>query len=109
MAYSRAPHGASDQSVPTTARVKSAIGRAQIGRFSDCRKALTSRNGHIATSNAAAKIATSDVDQGSENAIRMANISAVVAQAAGSRHSLHSNAATDSFATALTLCLRARG
>jgi hypothetical protein len=61
------------------------------------------------TSNAAAKMATSDVDQGSETAIRMTNISAVLAQAAGSRHSLHNNSSTDSFATALTLWLRARG
>src|ERR1700738_2401456 len=82
MAYSRAPQGVSDQSVPTTARAKSAIGSAQIGRLSDCRKALTSRNGTMLTSNAAAKIATSEVDQGSETAIRITNISAVVAQAA---------------------------
>src|SRR5260370_569504 len=109
MAYSRAPHGASDQRVPATARANSPIGSAQIGRFSDCRKAPTPRNGHIATSNAAAKIATSEVDQGSETAIRMTNISAVVAQAAGSRHSLHNNAGTDSFATALTPCLHGRG
>src|ERR1700738_2587097 len=109
MAYSRAPQGVSDQSVPTTARAKSAIGSAQIGRLSDCRKALTSRNGTMLTSNAAAKIATSEVDQGSETAIRMTNISAVVAQAAGSRHSLHNNATPDSFATPLTPCLHARG
>ena len=98
---------------PTTAfrrppATNSAIGSTQIGRFSDCRKALTSRNGAIETSNAAAKIATSDVDHGSETAIRMAKISTVVDQAAGSRHSRHNSAGTDSRATALTPCLRAR-
>jgi hypothetical protein len=84
------------------------IGRAHIGRFSDCSKALTSRNGAIETRYAAAKIATSVVDHGSERAIRIAKISTVVDQAAGSRHSLHNSAGTDSLATALTPCLRAR-
>src|SRR5712692_10808538 len=108
MAWSRVAHGASDQSVPTTASANSAIGKAQIGRFNDCRKALRSRNGAIETIDAAAKIATSVVDQGSETAIRMTKISAAVAQAAGSRHRLTSNAITDSLATALTPCLRVR-
>src|SRR6266404_1328542 len=82
--------------------------KAQIGRFSDCRKTFTSINGTIERMNTAAKIATSVVDQGSETAIKMTKISAVAAQATGSRHRLASNAATDSLATALTPCPRAR-
>src|SRR6266436_5464333 len=108
MAYSRAPHGASDHSVPTTASANSAIGKAQIGRFSDCRKTFTSITATTERMNTAAKIATSVVDQGSETAIKMTKISAVAAQATGSRHRLASNAATDSLATALTPCSRAR-
>src|ERR1700686_2476535 len=104
MAYNRAHHGASDQSVPATAMAKSAIGRAQIGRFSDCSKDLTSRDGAVVTRNAVAKIATSDVDQGSETAGRMAKMSAAAAHAAGSRHRLHNSAPMDSPATALTIC-----
>src|SRR6266849_8350846 len=108
MAWRRVAHGAPDQSVPTTASANSAIGKAQIGRFNDCRKALRSRNGAIETIDAAAKIATSVVDQGSETAIRMTKISAAVAQAAGFRHRLASNAAIDSPATVLTPCSLAR-
>ena len=103
------PHGTFAHSVPAAASTNSAIGSAQIGRFSDCRNALTSRNGDIETSNAAAKIATSVVDQGSDKAIRIAKMSEVVDHAAGSRHRRHNDAGTDSLATALTLCLRARG
>jgi hypothetical protein len=47
-------------------------------------------------------------DQGSETATRIAKTSTVADQAAGFRHSRHSNAGTDSLATALTPCLRAR-
>src|SRR5207244_10612002 len=105
---SRVAHGAFDQSVPTTASANSAIGKAQIGRFSDCRKDFRSRNGAIAITDAAAKIATSVVDQGSATAIRMTKISAAIAQAAGFRHRLSSSASTDSLATALTPCPLAR-
>ena len=93
---------------PTKASANSAIGSTQIGRFSDCRNALTSRNGATETRNAAAKIATSVVDHGSETAIRIAKISAEVDHAAGSRHRRRIDAGSDCLATALTPGLRVR-
>src|SRR6266446_6621581 len=104
----RVAHGAFDQSVPTTASANSAIGKAQIGRFSDCRKTFTSINGTIERMNTAAKIATNVVDQGSETAIRMTKTSAVAAQATGSRQRFTSHATADSLATAVMPCSRAR-
>ena len=71
--------------MPTAASAKSAIGSTQIGRFSDSRKRLRSSVGATAISQMIAKMPTSDVDQGSESAIRTATISAVLAHAAGSR------------------------
>src|SRR5436190_4247649 len=106
-AYRRAFQEASDQSVPARASTKSAIGRPHIGRFNDCRNAFRSRNGTSETRNPDAKIATSVVDQGSEAATRIAKTSDVADHADGSRHSLHSNAGTGSFANALTPCLPA--
>jgi hypothetical protein len=79
-----------------------------MGRFSNCRKPLASRNGPIETSKAAPKIDTSEVDHGSATPIRIAKTSEVVDHAAGSRHRRRTSAGTDSFATVLTLCLRAR-
>jgi hypothetical protein len=70
---------------------------------------MKSGNRSSETRNAAAKIATSDVDQGSAAAIRMAKISDVADHAARSRHSRGNNAPTDSVAAALTPWLRARG
>src|SRR5579864_5668552 len=67
------------------ASATSASGAAQIGRFNDCRNALRSRNGIFAATIAAAKIATSDVDHGSDSASRIARMSFAVIQAAGSR------------------------
>ena len=53
-------------SVPTSAKTNSAIGSAQIGRFSDCRKVLKSSVGATATSHTAPKMPTSEVDHGSD-------------------------------------------
>src|ERR1700719_3155615 len=91
-----------------TASANRAIGKAQIGRVNDCRKALRSMNGAVATIEAAPKIPTSVVDHGSETAIRMKKISAAVAQAAGFCHRLAGNVASDSLATVLTPCSLAR-
>src|ERR1044072_2622650 len=57
----------------------------QIGSFSDCRNAGTSRNGTMQSSISALKIPVSEVDQGSDAAVRTANISTVSRQAAGLR------------------------
>src|SRR4051812_41066120 len=85
MAWRRVAQDASDHNVPTQASRNNAIGAMQIGCLSNCRNDLTSRNGIRVISNAAPKIATSDVDHGSDSATRTAQMSTVVSQAAGSR------------------------
>src|ERR1700722_11140826 len=108
MAYSRAPQAASDHRVPITARVTSPIGSAQIGRLSDSINALTSSVGTTVTSHTAEKMPTSEVDHGSESAISTAQISAVFAQATGSRQTGSAGLGDEVAAPMLTPCLRAR-
>ena len=57
---------------------------------------------------AAAKIAGSDVDQGSEAAVRIASTSTVASHAAGSRHCLATPAIVELPATTVTVGLRER-
>jgi hypothetical protein len=73
------------QSVPTTARRKSAIGKMHSGRLSERRNGLSWSVGSNVTTQTAMKIETSVVDHGNEAATRTAMTSAVFAQAAGSR------------------------
>src|ERR1700680_3198634 len=79
------PHGASDHNVPTAAKTKNAIGSMQAGCFRDRASVGSSSVGASTIIHITAKIATSDVDQGSASAIPTTTRSAVRAQAAGSR------------------------
>ncbi len=69
-------------SVPMTASAKSRSAVAQAGRFIDSRKPCHSIVGIRNTSHATAKIATSEVDHGSEMAIRTTAMSAAFVHAA---------------------------
>ena len=86
------PQRASDHNVPTNASANSAIGTAEIGRFSDAMNAAASTVGSITSTVTTAKIPTSEVDHGSDSASSTTKISAVVIQAAGSRHRFNNSA-----------------
>src|SRR4051794_16119313 len=91
--------------MPKTANANNAIGATQIGRFNERRNAGTSKNGTMAISIAVAKIAGSDVDQGSESATKIAKTSTAVAQLAGLRHRMIGSAIFDFSLIAFTACL----
>jgi hypothetical protein len=74
----------------------------ETGRFSECRKSRKSSVGATVSSKTTPKMPTSEVDQGSDSAIRIATISALFAQAAGLRHSGSAGLTGDVMVSALT-------
>src|SRR5215212_1269180 len=84
MAAKRASHGASDHRVPTSASAKKAIGKAEIGRASDCKNARTSSVKASAIIQSPATMTTPVVDQGNKNASKTASKSTFKIRAAGS-------------------------
>src|SRR5262249_29046334 len=91
MAYRRAPHFASDHKVPIAARPTRAIGRNEIGAFSERKKSRQSTDKPNPTNHNAVPMATADVDHGSVTAIATARTSRLNVRADGSCHADNAN------------------
>src|SRR5882724_2776305 len=88
MPCSRAGHELSAHNVPTTASANNASGSAQAGRASERNSSRRSSVGTSATNQSTMKMATADVDHGSEAATSTASRSTVRIRATGSRQLL---------------------
>src|SRR5216683_5874603 len=87
--WRRALQGASDQSTPSSARAKKAIGNAQAGRVSECASARGSTVKASAISHSVSAMLTPLVDYGKRIATRTANRSTFKIRAAGSCRADH--------------------
>src|SRR6266849_2395836 len=87
--WRRALQGASDQSIPSSARAKKAIGSAQAGRASDRDSARGSTVKASAISHSVSAMLTPLVDHGKRIATRTANRSTFKIRAAGSCRADH--------------------